>query len=924
MSGRGRGRGRGRGHGRNISGKPSGRGNNRFNKNSKPVKTKLEDHVFHLGTARQASDYDTNKDFIVNHIKQEFDEHPLDIANALIDLKHPITKTWEPQTTDFVSSETVPAKKKRDEEMLKEKYKMELTNYYKRENAYKTNKVKAYGLIWARCSPAMKAQLEGRDDFTAKILDDPVELLKAIKQHALNYKEHRYEMSIICDALKTWLLSKQKEGEGLIEYTKRYQTSCEVLESLLGGPIVLPNFIKQMEEYKGNTAEEFLDSIAEEEQALPASTEESKKLKKLKETAFEQLKAYVYMENADKKVYGSLLNTLSQQQSLKHDQYPKTVLAAKQVLNNHRADNAKEKAKEKKDNSQRKQNPGNGNGNGTDPNVSPVELSFAQLLKDKCNCCGKTGHWAYQCHKKDSIPKEQWAINIAKKKDAAFAQSQAAGNGDDSGTVASNANPPSTVSAPATFKWSGAQLRRVKGVQLFLANQVDMSKVILLDNESTTSIFCNPNYVINIRESKDDELELETNGGLFTTKTMATLPGFSKDIWFDEQAITNILAFHEVTDQYHITYDSTKEDAFIVQADPPIKFTRAPNGLYYYIPSENFIAQVKAFKQGNTAPCTGTVSNATTATNERRRTSNARTSEPLQAEEPNRSFYNVATTTNDNEVEDDDESVATTESMPRLVDPKQIKQARKAKAIVQANKDTTYWIRNPAKPAGVSMVQTVDENKKFYTDRQFSKAKKARELLHQLGSPTVEDLKKAIRLGIKNSPVSIEDVILAEKIFGPDVGSLKGKTTRTKTAPPVQNYIEIPPELLKAQENVTLCIDGMWVNGLQFLTTVSKNIKYRTATYLPNKKMETYKLQLKDIAKLYNKGGFVISQIKADNEFKPLIGPLEDELDTTMDFANPQDHVSPAERNNRVIKERIRQHFIGCHLTDFPISCLSH
>eukprot|EP00529_Nitzschia_sp_RCC80_P040509 CAMPEP_0113459450 /NCGR_PEP_ID=MMETSP0014_2-20120614/10458_1 /TAXON_ID=2857 /ORGANISM="Nitzschia sp." /LENGTH=78 /DNA_ID=CAMNT_0000351033 /DNA_START=1 /DNA_END=234 /DNA_ORIENTATION=+ /assembly_acc=CAM_ASM_000159 len=76
----------------------------------------------------------------------------------------------------------------------------------------------------------------------------------------------------------------------------------------------------------------------------------------------------------------------------------------------------------------------------------------------------------------------------------------------------------------------------------------------------------------------------------------------------------------------------------------------------------------------------------------------------------------------------------------------------------------------------------------------------------------------------------------------------------------------------------------MYVNGLQFLTTISGNIKYRTATHLPDRKMETYKQQLKDIAKLYNKGGFLISMIKADNEFKPLIGPLEDELDTTMDF----------------------------------------
>ena len=33
---------------------------------------------------------------------------------------------------------------------------------------------------------------------------------------------------------------------------------------------------------------------------------------------------------------------------------------------------------------------------------------------------------------------------------------------------------------------------------------------------------------------------------------------------------------------------------------------------------------------------------------------------------------------------------------------------------------------------------------------------------------------------IKNCPVTIEDVNIAEKIFGADIGTMKGKTTRKK------------------------------------------------------------------------------------------------------------------------------------------------
>jgi hypothetical protein len=69
----------------------------------------------------------------------------------------------------------------------------------------------------------------------------------------------------------------------------------------------------------------------------------------------------------------------------------------------------------------------------------------------------------------------------------------------------------------------------------------------------------------------------------------------------------------------------------------------------------------------------------------------------------------------------------------------------------------------------------------MYTNEDYCKAVIAREVLLKLGRPSVRDFIRVVQHKLlPNCPVTVADILAAEHIFGPDVGSLRGKTTRRR------------------------------------------------------------------------------------------------------------------------------------------------
>ena len=76
-----------------------------------------------------------------------------------------------------------------------------------------------------------------------------------------------------------------------------------------------------------------------------------------------------------------------------------------------------------------------------------------------------------------------------------------------------------------------------------------------------------------------------------------------------------------------------------------------------------------------------------------------------------------------------------------------------------------------------TFVQTVEKNMKGFTDNQQLRAKEARKAYHILFAPSMRSLKGVMRQNLfDNMPVTSEDIRIADKIYGPDISTLRGKT----------------------------------------------------------------------------------------------------------------------------------------------------
>lgn len=200
----------------------------------------------------------------------------------------------------------------------------------------------------------------------------------------------------------------------------------------------------------------------------------------------------------------------------------------------------------------------------------------------------------------------------------------------------------------------------------------------------------------------------------------------------------------------------------------------------------------------------------------------------------------------------------------------------------------------------VLMNETVMERERLFSTAEVKRAKMARELMRQLGYPSTRDLIKIIVKGMMvNIPVTAQDVIRAEKIYGPDAASLKGKTVKRK--PREQPKVYVPRAMMKRQDMFS---DIFYWRGVGFMLSIVMPLRIKFITVLTKSETKSYlKTVLEDHIVRMKGHGYEVRTIYVDPQ-----GALSalTTLGVVVDTSGARRHVSIIERAIRIVKERMR------------------
>jgi hypothetical protein len=139
----------------------------------------------------------------------------------------------------------------------------------------------------------------------------------------------------------------------------------------------------------------------------------------------------------------------------------------------------------------------------------------------------------------------------------------------------------------------------------------------------------------------------------------------------------------------------------------------------------------------------------------------------------------------------------------------------------------------------------------------------------------------------------VQDIENANRIFGPDLANLRGKTIRTKPELVRIEFIQIPWDFVELHKYVMLVADVIFVNGLPFLVNSSQGISLVTIEYLKLRTAKRLIDTLERVIRIYRKAGFIVQTALIDMEFEKLRDKLPNVI---LNTTAAQEHVGEIQR----------------------------
>jgi len=427
----------------------------------------------------------------------------------------------------------------------KELWKLEISDFHTRRKLYASNKSALFAVAYGQCSEAMQAKLQATENFREiDTRSNLLELLNHVKMISHRFDSRTYLYEAVLKAKMSVLTFSQGEHETVPDYQLRLRETIAVAQHY--GAFVVDDILIKYELFSRSLIPSIDGSIVN---VSPNDINENRA------TATSKMLAYIFIKGADKKRFGSLISDLDKAFIMQSGTYPVSVSDAadmliryKPIQSSNRNKNRGHKSNDKKDQNEEKNQ-------GADDEATP-SLNMTQS---------------------ESNPPPTNQSNNDRGPPAPEP---------DSSLFQSSLTLDDTVDDELIFGFNFAQKETYHKASI-------NPNWILLDSESTCSIFSNPNFLTNIRPCiPGKELHLQSNGGgELIANMIGNLKGIG-EVYYHPESIANILSLAKVSQKRKVTFDSSNENVFKIHGPNQsyIKFIRSPKGLYHFDATDYFAA----------------------------------------------------------------------------------------------------------------------------------------------------------------------------------------------------------------------------------------------------------------------------------------------------------------------------------------------